>query len=256
MQDRPTAIELLQAARDFCERELGPSLTGRMRFQVRVLQNILGTLEREWDQEEDALIAEWGRLKDVLGENGARPDTLKGLGSQVREWNVELAKRIRTGDLDDRSDELLAMLTRDDRGEDRDREPGLRLVGDLHRGLRALHALSPRRVRVVIGARPKRIPSRQRLPEHQRRERALRLGAQADAVQLPVFRGEPPAAQAPVRAARNRRPCRARRSRAPATSRSRRSRGSTGRATCRTQPATRCARLRRTRRGRARCAAV
>ena len=58
MQDRPTAVELLKAARDFCERELGPSLSGRMRFQVRILQNILGTLEREWEHEEDALIAE------------------------------------------------------------------------------------------------------------------------------------------------------------------------------------------------------
>jgi hypothetical protein len=111
MQDRPTAIELLQAARDFCERELGPSLSGRLRFQVRILQNILGTLEREWDQEEDALIAEWGRLKGVLGTDDIRPDTFGGLSSQVREWNLELAKRIRTGELDERSDELLAMLT-------------------------------------------------------------------------------------------------------------------------------------------------
>jgi hypothetical protein len=110
VQDRPTAIELLQAARDFCERELGPSLSGRMRFQVRVLQNILGILEREWEQEEDALIAEWGRLKQILERDDARPDTFEALGSQVRAWNVELAARIRNGALDDRSDELLAML--------------------------------------------------------------------------------------------------------------------------------------------------
>ena len=111
MQDRPTAVELLKAARDFCERELGPSLNGRMRFQVRILQNILGTLEREWEHEEDALIAEWGRLKHVLGKDDARPDTFKGLGSQVRDWNVELAAKIRGGALDDHADELLAMLT-------------------------------------------------------------------------------------------------------------------------------------------------
>jgi hypothetical protein len=111
MQDRPTAVELLKAARDFCERELGPSLTGRMRFQVRVLQNILGTLEREWEHEEDALIAEWERLKHVLGKDGERPDTFKALGSQVRTWNVELAAQIRAGALDDRSDELLDLLT-------------------------------------------------------------------------------------------------------------------------------------------------
>jgi hypothetical protein len=111
VQDRPTAVELLQAARDFCERELGPSLSGRMRFQVRVLQNILGILEREWVNEEDALIAEWARLKQVLGKDADRPDTFKALGSQVREWNVELAAQIRAGTLDDRSDELLDLLT-------------------------------------------------------------------------------------------------------------------------------------------------
>jgi hypothetical protein len=110
MQDRPTAVELLNAAREFCERELGPSLTGRMRFQVRVLQNILGTLERECEHEEDALIAEWGRLKHVLGRDDERPDTFKTLGSQVRAWNVELAAQIRAGTLDNRSDELLELL--------------------------------------------------------------------------------------------------------------------------------------------------
>ena len=111
MQDRPTAAELLEAAREFCERELGPSLSGRMRFQVRVLQNILGTLEREWEHEEDALIAEWGRLKDVLAKVDERPDTFKALGSQVRDWNIELAARIRAGTLDERSGELLDLLT-------------------------------------------------------------------------------------------------------------------------------------------------
>jgi hypothetical protein len=111
MQDRPTAVELLQAARDFCERELGPSLTGRMRFQVRVLQNILGILEREWDQEEAALTAEWRRLRDVLGKAEEQPSTFEGMRSRVREWNVEIAAQIRAGALDDRSDDLLAMLT-------------------------------------------------------------------------------------------------------------------------------------------------
>lgn len=111
MQDRPTAVELLKAASEFCERELGPSLTGRMRFQVRVLQNILGTLEREWALEEDALIAEWGRLKDVLAKVGERPETFTALRAEVRAWNVELAAQIRSGALDDRSGEFLAMLT-------------------------------------------------------------------------------------------------------------------------------------------------
>ena len=54
MQDRPTAIELLKAAQEFCERDLQPNLTGRVRFHARVLQNVLGILEREWAGEEKA----------------------------------------------------------------------------------------------------------------------------------------------------------------------------------------------------------
>lgn len=111
MQDRPTAIELLAAAREFCERELGPSLDGRMRFQVRVLQNILGILEREWAHEEDALTAEWARLRSVLAKDDPRPQTFTELGSQVRSWNTELAAKIRAGDLDGRADELHAILS-------------------------------------------------------------------------------------------------------------------------------------------------
>jgi hypothetical protein len=111
VQDRPTATELLKAAREFCERELGPSLDGRMRFQVRVLQNILGILEREWEHEEDALIAEWERLRSALGKDDSRPPTFSELGSRVRALNAELAAKIRAGDLDDRADELHAMLS-------------------------------------------------------------------------------------------------------------------------------------------------
>jgi hypothetical protein len=111
MQDRPTAGELLKAAREFCERELGPSLSGRMRFQVRVLQNILGTLEREWEGEEAALTSEWGRLSGLLDKADPPPVTLKSLTEQVRAWNVELAAQIRSGALDDSSGDVLAVLT-------------------------------------------------------------------------------------------------------------------------------------------------
>jgi hypothetical protein len=109
MQDRPTAAELLKAARAFCEDELGPALTGRLRFQVRVLQNILGILEREWENEEDAVRAEYARLQPLLGLDEA-PDTFKELRERVRAANVDLAKKIRAGDLDDCFDETLDAL--------------------------------------------------------------------------------------------------------------------------------------------------
>jgi hypothetical protein len=110
MQDRPTAIELLHAAREFCERELGPALEGRMRFQVRVLQNILGILEREWESEEDALHREFSRLSEILDAAPERPPTLRELAVQVKEMNRTLSARIRAGELDERADDVRRIL--------------------------------------------------------------------------------------------------------------------------------------------------
>jgi hypothetical protein len=107
MQDRPTAVELLRAAREFCERELGQELSGRLRFQVRVLQNLLGILEREWEGEEEAVRAEWDRLRVLLGKQDDQPKTLRETAASVSEWNSELGSRIRAGDMDDRWDETV-----------------------------------------------------------------------------------------------------------------------------------------------------
>ena len=109
MQDRPTAAELLRAAREFCERDLLPELTGRRRFHTRVLANVLGILEREWEGEEDALRAEWRRLDELLGGED-EPATGHELAATVRQRNGELSARIRSGAMDDRFPETLALL--------------------------------------------------------------------------------------------------------------------------------------------------
>ena len=106
MQDRPTAGELLRAAREFCERDLLPELKGRRQFHTRVLINVLSILEREWDGEDAALRAEWQRLQTLLGPAQAPEDLAGG----VRARNAELASKIRSGELDDRWDETLALL--------------------------------------------------------------------------------------------------------------------------------------------------
>ncbi|MGO9603045.1 MAG: hypothetical protein ACLQAT_06525 [Candidatus Binataceae bacterium] len=41
MQDRPSAIELLEAAADFVDREIVPATEGRMQFQSRVVANVM-----------------------------------------------------------------------------------------------------------------------------------------------------------------------------------------------------------------------
>jgi hypothetical protein len=111
MQDRPTAIELLQIAQEFCEKDLQPALTGRVRFHARVLQNVLAILERELAGEDAAVRAEWDRLNAMLGDDGSdQPADLASLSAKVRERNTELGAKIRAGDLDDRFDEVLESL--------------------------------------------------------------------------------------------------------------------------------------------------
>lgn len=110
MQDRPTATELLETAREFCERDLLDELSGRKRFHVRVLINVLGILEREWAGEEDAARAEWDRVRDLLGHDEGIPDSLGRLTERLRVRNAELSARIRAGELDERTDEVVAAL--------------------------------------------------------------------------------------------------------------------------------------------------
>jgi hypothetical protein len=109
MQDRPTAEELLQAARDFCENDLLPNLTGRVQFHTRVLLNVLGILQREWEGEEAAVRAEYDRLRSLL-ELDEPPLSFADLRRKVRAANAELAEKIRAGALDDRFDETLDAL--------------------------------------------------------------------------------------------------------------------------------------------------
>ncbi len=111
MQDRPSAVELLRAAQEFCEKDLLPQLTGRVRFHARVLQNVLATLEREWEHEEDALRSEWLLLRALLDEDESAPETMRDTAAQVRTWNTELAARIRSGAFDDRFEATLDALS-------------------------------------------------------------------------------------------------------------------------------------------------
>jgi hypothetical protein len=111
MQDRPTAIELLKAAQEFCERDLQPALTGRVRFHARVLQNVLGIIERELAGEEEALNNEWERLRHILHKDDTIPAMGSALADQVKRWNTELAAGIRAGAFDARSDDLIDDLS-------------------------------------------------------------------------------------------------------------------------------------------------
>ncbi len=102
MQDRPTAAELVQAVREFLERDVMSATEGRVQFHTRVAINALGMVERELQQ---------GPVVETFERDRAS--------------ERELAARIRDGSLDDRLDEIGAQVARIRARETPGREPRL-----------------------------------------------------------------------------------------------------------------------------------
>ncbi len=100
MQDRPTSIELLEAAAEFVEREIVPATEGRRQFQSRVVANVLKIVAREIAMEEPQLRAEVRSLADLLERSVPDPAGMKELREAGRALNQELVERIRNGDAD------------------------------------------------------------------------------------------------------------------------------------------------------------
>ena len=101
MQDRPTAVELLNAVRGFIEQDLLPDLQGRKRFHALVAANVLAIVARELEDEEPGLAAEWQRLRELLAvPDAAPPARLTELRATVRTLTERLVARIRAGDAD------------------------------------------------------------------------------------------------------------------------------------------------------------
>ncbi|MCZ7536767.1 MAG: DUF6285 domain-containing protein [Acidimicrobiia bacterium] len=94
-QDRPTATELIEAVRDFLERDVQPALEGHLAFHTRVAVNALGMVARELRLGPDLDAAEAARAAALLGHDG-----------EPRDLERELASRIRDGSLDDRRTEV------------------------------------------------------------------------------------------------------------------------------------------------------
>ena len=101
MQDRPTAIELLTSVREFIEQDVLPGLEGRKRFHALVSANVLAIVARELAGEETMLVAEWERLRDLLGSDEAAPTRLDDLKRSVDQLTRRLSDRIRAGDADE-----------------------------------------------------------------------------------------------------------------------------------------------------------
>jgi hypothetical protein len=93
--DIPTAAQLVEAVREFLERDVMAATEGRVQFHTRVAVNVLGMVERE--------------LAAGAAQAAAHAEGLAGLG--VRD-EAELAAAIRDGRLDDRMAEVTAFVRR------------------------------------------------------------------------------------------------------------------------------------------------
>lgn len=93
LHDSPSMAQLIEAVRDWMERDVLTNTSGRVQFHTRVAINVLSIVEREL----------------ALGSDQRRrhAERLAGLGF---ESDAELAAAIRRGDLDTRIDAVVAAV--------------------------------------------------------------------------------------------------------------------------------------------------
>ena len=101
MQDRPTSIELLEAAADFVESELVPAVQGARQFQARVVANVMRVVAREIKLEDPLVRSEVKALARVLGHDAPHLHSLNDLCAAAVSMGEELTTKIRAGEADD-----------------------------------------------------------------------------------------------------------------------------------------------------------
>jgi hypothetical protein len=101
MQDRPTSVELLEAAADFVESELVPAVQGARQFQARVVANVMRIVAREIKLEDQLVRSEVKALAHLLGHDAPHLHSLNDLCAAARSMGEELTTKIRAGEADD-----------------------------------------------------------------------------------------------------------------------------------------------------------
>ena len=96
MQDRPTAIELLEALGEFMRNRAEHARDRWERFQFQVAANSIAIISRELEMEDAFLRAEWLGLDRLLGPEPA-PEGHSALTARLEARNAVLAERIRNG---------------------------------------------------------------------------------------------------------------------------------------------------------------
>jgi hypothetical protein len=100
MQDRPTSVELLEAAADFVESEIVPAIQARQ-FQARVVANVMRVVAREIKLEDPLVRNEVKALARLLGHDSPHLHSLDDLRAAAVRMGEELTNRIRAGDADE-----------------------------------------------------------------------------------------------------------------------------------------------------------
>src|SRR5579863_6071012 len=101
MQDRPTSVELLEAAADFVENELVPAIQGARQFQARVVANVMRVVAREIKLEDPLVRDEVKALAQLLGYDAPHLHSLDELRAAATSMGDELAAKIRSGEADE-----------------------------------------------------------------------------------------------------------------------------------------------------------
>src|SRR5262245_7115417 len=106
VQDRPTAVELLDALGAFMRDRSVNARDRWERFQFQVAANSIAIISRELQMEDGFMRLEWEGLDILLGAE-AMPPEQPAFVARLQQRSGDLAERIRDGELDDREDALL-----------------------------------------------------------------------------------------------------------------------------------------------------
>jgi hypothetical protein len=112
MQDLPSASELVEAVREFLERDIFPVVDGRAKYHTRVAMNVLGIVQRELEQSPVADPKERAGLEALLGGSAeAEAGTERELAQEtLLDLNQALASKIREGTVPASREEIVAHL--------------------------------------------------------------------------------------------------------------------------------------------------
>jgi hypothetical protein len=97
--NRPDKKELVEAVREFLENKVQPAVEGQISFHTRIAVNMLRIVERELALGPELEHRELERLRALLGQEGT-----------LEELNAALCQKVKSGEIDYRSQELITHL--------------------------------------------------------------------------------------------------------------------------------------------------